>query len=866
MRASLMPANANYLHTSVLLAQLAACGVRRVVISPGARSTPLTLAAVQMAEFENYVLIDERAAAFFALGLAKADGMPAVLICTSGTAAANYFPAVIEAAQSGVPLIVLSADRPAALRHTGAAQTIDQVRLYRNYARYFAELPPATAELDRLRGVRRTAAEAFAAAMSEPRGPVQINVPLEEPLAPVVRQADHCAALWVELLAEGFAPFVPAAPRAASEATIADISTRLRDSLCGLIVAGPDAARTETEAEAIFNLAKQLGWPLVADVASGLRFYRFPVMAHYDVFLREPMLRDLAPDVVLAFGALPTSKSLNSYLERHRAAYTIRLQPHNLGQDPQALASETIVADIAPLCRELARRVPVSRDSLLWDACQRASNTVRMELDRDPHSDSACEALYVFEAVRALPDGANLVLANSLSIRYADALAAAEGKERHVYVMRGANGIDGTLSHAAGVAAASGTPTLLVTGDLAFLHDLGGLYGVMRAAPTLTILLLNNNGGGIFHFLNVHEYRDAFERIHATPPDVNLAAARDLFGLDWQRVNSPGEISAALRARSTARAWPRAGSAERPRRQSSRLRRADAAPGRGGRPPMTVIAASSIDWHVEWHGPHGLPVLCLVHGFAGSLRTWDVLLPELSAHFRLLLVDLPGHGKTPLPRDGELNLERLGTALGQLIRNAAEGPALLCGYSMGGRLALHTALFAPEYVTALGLLGASPGIEDAGERQKRRDADDKLAARIREKGIAWFAEYWGTLPFFKSQTRLPAETRARLQRARLENDPAALAWCLEHLGTGTQAYFGPRLSEIKIPLLLLAGALDGKYCEFNRELETQATASPLVRRVEVSDAGHAAHIEAPHAVARDLIHFFEPASNPTLSS
>ena len=414
MRASLMPANANYLHTSVLLAQLAACGVRRVVISPGARSTPLTLAAVQMAEFENYVLIDERAAAFFALGLAKADGMPAVLICTSGTAAANYFPAVIEAAQSGVPLIVLSADRPAALRHTGAAQTIDQVRLYRNYARYFAELPPATAELDRLRGVRRTAAEAFAAAMSEPRGPVQINVPLEEPLAPVVRQADHCAALWVELLAEGFAPFVPAAPRAASEATIADISTRLRDSLCGLIVAGPDAARTETEAEAIFNLAKQLGWPLVADVASGLRFYRFPVMAHYDMFLREPMLRDLAPDVVLAFGALPTSKSLNSYLERHRAAYTIRLQPHNLGQDPQALASETIVADIAPLCRELARRVPVSRDSLLWDACQRASNTVRMELDRDPHSDSACEALYVFEAVRALPDGANLVLANSL--------------------------------------------------------------------------------------------------------------------------------------------------------------------------------------------------------------------------------------------------------------------------------------------------------------------------------------------------------------------------------------------------------------------------------------------------------------------
>ncbi len=147
----------------------------------------------------------------------------------------------------------------------------------------------------------------------------------------------------------------------------------------------------------------------------------------------------------------------------------------------------------------------------------------------------------------------------------------------------------------------------------------------------------------------------------------------------------------------------------------------------------------------------------------------------------------------------------------------------------------------------------------------RREADNELAARIREKRIAWFAEYWGNLPFFKSQKRLPADVQERLYRSRLENDPDALAWCLEHLGTGTQEYLSPRLGELKMPLLLLAGALDSKYCESNRELEARATAAPLVRRVEIADAGHAAHIEAPHAVARELIHFFEPASNPRVT-
>jgi 2-succinyl-5-enolpyruvyl-6-hydroxy-3-cyclohexene-1-carboxylate synthase len=550
LRFIVKPANANYLHSFALLSQLAACGVRRVVLSPGARCTPLSLAAVQLNAFDVYTIIDERSAGFFALGLSKADRVPAVLICTSGTAAANYFPAVIEAAQSHVPLILLTADRPAAARHTGAAQTIDQTHLYGNYARYFAELPPVRANLEQLRDVRQTAAAAFLAAMTAPAGPAQINVPFDDPLAPIPREVEDCERLWHQLQAEGAVPVNLPESRLAREEEIAGVAARLGDSLCGLMVAGPGAARNPEEADAIFELAKQLGWPLLADIASGLRFFRFPVMAGYDVFLRESSLAELEPDVVLALGALPTSKSLNQYLARHRSAYTIRIQPDFQRRDPDGLATEVIVADPAPLCRELARRVKVSRDSLLWDPFQRASNAVRVELDRGGE-DPACEGQYVREAVRTLPDGGNLVLANSLSVRYADALAFAEGRERNVFVMRGANGIDGTISHAAGIAVATRKATLLVTGDLAFLHDLGGLLSVKRYAPDLTILVLNNNGGGIFHFLDLREVRDDFERIHGTPHDVKIESARDLFGIEWQVMDSPRRVKEMLERSAT---------------------------------------------------------------------------------------------------------------------------------------------------------------------------------------------------------------------------------------------------------------------------------------------------------------------------
>lgn len=538
-------ANVNLLHAALLLRQLTACGVKRAVISPGSRSTPLALTAHGMPELQTYVLSDERAAAFFALGLSKADGLPAILICTSGTAAANYFPAIIEAAQSCVPLIALTADRPASLRGRGAPQTISQVHLYGGYPRFFADLPPARLTLDHARTVRSLAAQAYAKAMSVPFGPAHLNVPFDEPLAPVSERQDEAEEIWRQIAAENIAtPQAARSPHPAEE-SVAAAARRVSAALCGLIVAGPDAARTDDEAQAIHLLSRRLGWPVLADVTCGLRFFGEPVVPFYDIFLREDSLAALAPDVVLTFGAHPVSNSLNAYLDRHSDAHTLRLQPDSLGRDPNARAKETIVGDVAAFCRALSALVPASRDSLLYEPFRAASTRIHSAVDA---ADSALsEAHFVRAAVRAMPTGANIILANSLPVRYADALCSAEGLARRVFCMRGASGIDGTVSHALGIVAASQAPSLLVCGDLAFLHDLNGLAAA-RVAPNLTILLLNNNGGGIFHFLSLHEYenRETFEAIHGTPHSLNLPAAGDLFAVEWKGAKLPDELPALL--------------------------------------------------------------------------------------------------------------------------------------------------------------------------------------------------------------------------------------------------------------------------------------------------------------------------------
>ena len=536
--------NPNYLQATLLCEQLRAAGVEHVVISPGSRSTPLARTALLCGEFSSNVVVDERSAGLFALGLAKGSDNPVALICTSGTAAAHYYPAVIEASQSGYPLIVITADRPRHIRNTGAPQTIDQVALFGRYTRMCIDLSEPSADASAMKESLTWIKRALQAAQTHPYGPVQINVPMDEPLVPIENAAEECLLTYQNLTLE-VAPITPLR-QTKVEATDKLLQT-LDNSICGLIVCGPDSARDKHERDAIHELSRKLGWPLLADIASGLRFCGEPNMPHYDIFLRHESLARIAPDFVLEFGMTPTSKTLTQYLKRHRAK-TIRIQRDTLPHDPDGRANELIATDLPGLLGELRQRVKVSRDSLLLDAFWKAVGSIRSLLTKF-HIPQESELAYVNAAISELPDDANLVLASSMSVRYADMIATPAGRNIHVFAQRGTNGIDGVLSHAAGIAMSSAKPTLLICGDLAFWHDLQGL-GLTQHADTLTVLLLNNCGGGIFHFLPVVEYKDSFELIHGTELEADLSGFAWPTGNRWKTVSSLEECCAHICAHS----------------------------------------------------------------------------------------------------------------------------------------------------------------------------------------------------------------------------------------------------------------------------------------------------------------------------
>jgi len=529
--------NRNYLQARLIWDTLAAAGVRHVVISPGSRSTPLAQTAERCGSFETFVLTDERVAGFYALGLCKGVNAPVALLCTSGTAPAHYYAAVIEAAQSGYPLIVVSADRPRRLRNQGAPQTIDQVALFGRYPKMALDLDEASLDSAALGNMLVWLERGLRAMQNAPCGPLHINVPTDEPLIPVDEDAQECAALY-EALRGGVTKVETPAP--ATIALSAKHIEAVESCFCGLIVCGPDSARNESERNAIHRLARALGWPLLADAASGVRDCGEPNLPCYDLFLRRDELAALAPDFVIEFGLPPTSKTLTNYLNTHRAK-TLRLQRDLLPRDPDGRATEVLIGDVAEYCAQLGSRVKVSRDSLLLDPFWRAAGSMRTILGRLAEFPQA-ELAFVHAALEALPDGANLVLASSMSIRYADTAFVPSGKRIHVFAQRGTNGIDGVVSHAAGIAHATQRPTLLVCGDLAFLHDLGG-WMAARACENLRVLLLNNNGGGIFSFLPVAKQNDTFEKLHGTPLDIELSGLSKVFRMNWTLCDKPADVA-----------------------------------------------------------------------------------------------------------------------------------------------------------------------------------------------------------------------------------------------------------------------------------------------------------------------------------
>ncbi len=518
-----------YLGLRAFVDELVRCGVEHACTSPGSRSTPLVVSLAGEGRLRATSHLDERSGGFFALGVAKASGRPAVLACTSGTAAANYAPAVIEAYEARVPLLVLTADRPPELRDVGAGQTIDQVKLYGRAAKWFLEVDDAPATEARLRFLRALACRAVWTATDGRPGPVHLNFSLREPLV-----LDDDEELPRREPGGGGRPDGrPWVRRLPVPAATADL--RLSGRFPVLV-----AGRMERpgDGDAVATFATRARWPLLADPLSGARRGEAAV-AHYDALLRVPNWgAGFAPDLVVRVGDLPTSKPLRQWLGALPGVRQIALDPETAWQDPDAGVDEIHAAGPQALAAE-----PL--DGTWLDAWRRADATARTAMGGVLGGELSEPAVAVRTAA-ALGPGDTLFVASSTPVRDLETFAVTGAR---VLANRGANGIDGTASTALGVAAASAGRTVLLTGDVALLHDLGGLLAARRTGTTLTVVLVNNDGGGIFHFLPVGRDADAvFEEHVATPHGVDFAHAAALYGFEHRPVATPEAFDAALQA------------------------------------------------------------------------------------------------------------------------------------------------------------------------------------------------------------------------------------------------------------------------------------------------------------------------------
>jgi 2-succinyl-5-enolpyruvyl-6-hydroxy-3-cyclohexene-1-carboxylate synthase len=522
----LTPALDTHLLIGAFVDELTRCGVTDACTSPGSRCAPLLLALARNPHLNAHSHIDERCSGFFALGLAKASGRPVAITCTSGTAAANLMPAVIEADEARVPLIVLTADRPPELREVGAGQTIDQIKLYGESARWFFEVGNHDATPQRLAWIRALACRAVAQACGERPGPVHLNWPLREPLVTDVEIT----------VPEGRSERRPWVMRERSSAAHVDLASVVTESKRGVIVAG----RSDRPlGPALGDLAARCGFPLLAEPLSGARSGTAAI-AHYDLLLRDrAFMAAHAPEVVIRVGDLPTCKPLREWLAGLDGARQIAIDPEGAWQDPAAVVELSLRADVDRLAPPVAAEAGWLAQ---WrDSDRRVAASVAQLLDDDFSELGVARALGEW-----LPAAATLFVASSMPVREIETSWAVRDDPPRVLSNRGANGIDGTLSSAFGVAAHAPGPVCALVGDVAFAHDIGGLLAASRLRLALTIVLFDNGGGGIFDHLPIAGERDVFEAHIATPTGLDFEAAATLYDLDYVSPTVLGELHEAL--------------------------------------------------------------------------------------------------------------------------------------------------------------------------------------------------------------------------------------------------------------------------------------------------------------------------------
>jgi len=545
--------NRNFLWAEVVVDELARSGLRAVCIAPGSRSTPLTVAFAEHPQIKVYRHLDERSAAFFALGLAMATETPVAMVCTSGSAVANFYPAVIEASAARIPLLILTGDRPPELRYSGANQTIDQPKIYGEYALWSVDvaMPEGDPAPMLVRSLRTMAARAFRVAGGAgqgAKGVVHLNFPFRKPLEPTLVPADNTVGFDVSNrdIGVAFTRFASAHLHPSVE-TVQMLSILIATHEQGIIVCGTRCP-SGTFAQAVSSLGARIGYPVFAEPSSGVRYgahVSHITIGGYETFLAGTTLP--SPKVVIRFGDVPTSKWLNEYLEKAQPVAYVQVSTDGVWSDDLHQTTHFIHADPVLLCELVSESIPVRVESGWREQIAQLERNTWHSVNR-ALDELTFDAAYIRDLIAQLPAGTHLFTGNSLAVRHVDQFGQPRASALHLYANRGASGIDGNVSTALGIAVAHpDQPVVMLVGDITLYHDMNGLFALKdQHIGNVTVIVVNNDGGAIFERLPIQGYEPTFTDLFIMPHGLDFRHVAALYEMDYLHITDRGAFREAI--------------------------------------------------------------------------------------------------------------------------------------------------------------------------------------------------------------------------------------------------------------------------------------------------------------------------------
>ena len=544
--------NRNVFWTETFVKELSLHGVKYASISPGSRNTPLTIAFANNKKIKTYIHIDERSSGFFALGLAKASGTPVAIVCTSGTATAELYPAIIEAYQQRVPLIVCTADRPPELLDRGANQTINQHNIYKNHIRHFVDVGLPSTAASKIQQIKKIASQAVYESTIKSKGPVHLNFPFRKPFEPKTF-TDEIDTKVLDLANEksynGKVNLSSTEKDISKHRWFKNIANQIKKSKKGLIIVGPENYNSKF-LKNCQSLSQKLGYPVLADGTSQLRFGKHPkenIITVFDAFLRSNnFVKNYKPDIILQFGRTITSKGLDTFLEKCNAP---RFMINEYGDwfDPSDRAVGSYACKPYLFCEKILEEINSGKKlqkNNEWLSSYKKAEAISLIID---NSGFPNEGRIINEIIKSVPDDCQIMLSNSMPVRDFDYFASNTNKKIVIFNNRGASGIDGITSTALGISAAGNKPTVLITGDMAFYYDLNGLLSAKNYKIPLVIVLINNNGGGIFEILPISKYKEVFNKYFIVPHNLEFFPFVKAYGGKYKRIKSWNDFNSSLR-------------------------------------------------------------------------------------------------------------------------------------------------------------------------------------------------------------------------------------------------------------------------------------------------------------------------------